>query len=579
MFFEKYIRIALKLISPSLKKEYIKVIFYNLANVMLDVLTLFTIYPLVSILVEKDSSKIDVLFEKLILLLGLDLDNKTFYIFYFFIAVILVKNVILVIIKFKTINILEKVYQEISENLYLNTLSKNYLYLNSLKHSVMLKNLREIPVEFKNYLDVYLSYYVCILNIVIITFSLIFFNLHVTLSILIYIFIISQTYKTLFFKRARQWGKEGNILSGKIYTNIIDTLNLIHEIKLHDKKKFFILKQVELVKNWSNVLLKNKFVSGITRPVFEVFLLLPLFFIAVISSNTIINISIMPILSVYLYASFRALPSLVNLNVSKIRQKNYLFAVDYLNDELKNRTENIIKKDSNIKNSSKKFKFENKISLTNIFFKYQPFDKLLLDNLNLDINKYDFIGIKGQSGIGKSTLIKIILGLIEPTSGKIVLDDKINSQDIKAEYMNSMSYVSQNLSLLNDTILNNVAFGIDKKEIDENEVWNSLELASASQFVKELQGNLNFVISNNGQNLSGGQAQRIAIARALYHKPEIIILDEATNSLDNKTEINFNNDLLKLKKKITIICISHKESSLSFCDKIYELSLNGLKKL
>ena len=176
MFFEKYIKIALKLISPSLKKEYIKVIFYNSANVMLDVLTLFTIYPLVSILVEKDSSKIDVLFEKLILLLGLDLDNKTFYIFYFFIAVILVKNVILVIIKFKTINVLEKVYQEISENLYLSTLCKNYLYLNSLKHSVMLKNLREIPVEFKNYLDVYLSYYVCILNIVIITFSLIFFN-------------------------------------------------------------------------------------------------------------------------------------------------------------------------------------------------------------------------------------------------------------------------------------------------------------------------------------------------------------------------------------------------------------------
>ena len=273
MFFENYIKIALKLISPALKKEYIKVIFLNLANVLLDVLTLITIYPLVSVLVEKDSSKIDVFFEKLILFFGLDLNNKTFYIFYFFIAVILVKNVILVIIKFKTINILEKVYQEISEKLYLSTLSRNYLYFNSLKHPVMLKNLREIPVEFKNYLDVYLSYYVCILNIVIITFSLVFFNFYVTLSILIYVFIISQTYKTLFFERARLWGKEGNILSGKIYTNIIDTLNLIHEIKLHDKRNFFTLKQVKLVKNWSNILLKNKFVSGITRPVFEIFLL------------------------------------------------------------------------------------------------------------------------------------------------------------------------------------------------------------------------------------------------------------------------------------------------------------------
>ena len=546
---------------------------------MLDILTLVTIYPLVSVLVEKDSSKIDIFFEKLILFFGLDLNNKTFYIFYFFIAVILVKNVILVIIKFKTVNTLEKVYKEISEKLYLSTLSRNYLYFSSLKHPVILKNLREIPIEFKNYLDVYLNYYVCILNIVIIIFTLIFFNFKATFSILIYIFITTQLYKTFFFERARLWGKEGNVLSGKIYTNIIDTLNLIHEIKLHDKSNFFIHKQLKLVKNWSNLILKNKFVNAITRPLFEIFLLIPLFFIAVISSNTIINISILPILSVYLYAAFRALPSLVNLNVSKIRQKNYLFAVDYLNDELNNRTESIIKKDPNIKNGHKKFKFEKKISLSNISFKFQSSDELLLNNLNLDINRYDFIGIKGQSGIGKSTLIKIILGLIEPTSGKIILDDEINFQNIKAQYMNSMSYVSQNLSLLNDTILNNVAFGIDEKEIDENEVWNSLELASAGQFVKELQDNLNFVISNNGQNLSGGQAQRIAIARALYHKPEIIILDEATNSLDNETEKNFNNDLLKLKKKITIICISHKQSSLNFCDKIYELNLNGLKKL
>lgn len=579
MFFENYIKIALKLISPKLKKEYIKVILFNLINVMLDILTLITIYPLVSILVEKDSSRIDIFFEKLITLLGLELNNKTFYIFYFFIGVILVKNIILIIIKFKTINTLEKVYQEISEKLYLAILSKNYLYFSGLKHSVILKNLREIPIEFKNYLDVYLNYYVCILNIVIITLSLIFFNFNATMSILVYIFVTTQIYKTFFFERARLWGKAGNTLSGKIYTNIIDTLNLIHEIKLHDKSNFFIRKYFKVVKDWSDLILKNKFVNAITRPIFEIFLLVPLLFITIISSNTIINISILPILSVYLYAAFRTLPSLVNLNISKIRQKNYIFAVDYLNDELNNKKKNIIQEDLNVKNSSEKFKFEKKISLSNISFKFQPSDKLLLNNLNIDINKYDFIGIKGQSGIGKSTLIKIILGLIEPTEGKIILDNEINFQDIKARYMNSMSYVSQNLSLLNDTISNNVAFGIDEKEIDKNEIWNSLELASASQFVKQLKGNLNFVISNNGQNLSGGQAQRIAIARALYHKPEIIILDEATNSLDNQTEINFNNDLLKLKKKITLICISHKESSLKFCDKIYELNLNGLKKI
>ena len=145
--------------------------------------------------------------------------------------------------------------------------------------------------------------------------------------------------------------------------------------------------------------------------------------------------------------------------------------------------------------------------------------------------------------------------------------------------MNSISYVPQNLSLLNDTILNNIAFGVSKQDIDIDEVWNSLTLASAKNFIEKLDEKLNFVISANGQNLSGGQAQRIAIARALYHKPEIIILDEATNSLDSKTEIKFYEDLIKLRGQVTIINISHKNSSLEFCDKVYEFSNSQIKKL
>ncbi len=579
MFFEKYIKIAIKLISPKLKKKYTQVIFLNLANVMLDILTLLTIYPLVSILVNKESSRIDNIIDGLLILLNLDLNNKSIYIFCFFIGVILIKNVILIVIKFKTAETLEKVYIEISERLFANIISKNYLYFTDLKQSIILKNLREIPIEFKNYLDVYLNYYVCILNIVIITISLIFFDFKATFSILIYIFIATQIYKFFFFKKAKLWGKEGNILSGKIYTNIIDTLNLIHEIKLHNKNNFFMSKHLASVNNWSNLILKNKFISSIARPLFEIFLIIPLLFVVIISSNSLISISILPILSVYLYAAFRTLPSLVNLNVSKIRQKNYLFAVDYLNEELNTNKKSYLIDNHEFEENKKKLNFQKKITLKKISFKFENSNKFLIKDLNLEIQKYDFIGIKGESGIGKSTLIKIITGLIEPTEGKILIDEKLDFKNIKLQYMNSMSYVSQNLSLLNDTILNNVAFGKNVSDIDENEVWKALELASAEKFVKNLDKKLSFVISNNGQNLSGGQAQRIAIARALYQKPEIIILDEATNSLDSETEHNFNNDLLKLKEKITIISISHNESSLNYCDKIFELNKNGIKEI
>ena len=184
------------------------------------------------------------------------------------------------------------------------------------------------------------------------------------------------------------------------------------------------------------------------------------------------------------------------------------------------------------------FKFKKKIELKNIKFKFPSSNDNLLDDLNFEINKFDFIGIKGKSGAGKSTLIKIILGLLEPTSGKIIIDDHLDFKKVETSYKDIMSYVPQNLFLLNDTILNNIAFGLEDEIINEKKVWDSLTLASAKDFVNKLDNKLKFEIKNNGQNLSGGQAQRIAIARALYHNPEIIILDEATNSLDNLTEKN-----------------------------------------
>ena len=420
-----------------------------------------------------------------------------------------------------------------------------------------------------------MNYYVCLLNILIITTSLVFFNFKVTISILIYVFVMSIIYKYLFSNKAVNWGKKGNFMAGKIYTNILDTINLIHEIKLHNKVNFFFKKHQNLILVWSDMIFKNKFISSITRPIFEIFLILPLLLMMIFIKKSSINLEFLPILSIYLYAAFRTLPSLINLNISKLRQKNYLFAVDYLHNEFKEQSFEINNDEDYgvIKN----FKFEDKISLKNISFKFPSSDKPILKNINLDIFKYDFIGIKGKSGVGKSTLVKIILGLIEPTHGKIIVDNQINVNDVRAKYMNSMSYVSQNLSLINDSIANNVAFGVPKEEIDEENIWKALTLASADRFTKNLENKIDYQITNNGQNLSGGQSQRIAIARALYHDPKIIILDEATNSLDNLTEQRFIQDLKKLKNKVTIISISHKQESLDFCDQVYELNENELK--
>ena len=578
MFFEKYTKIALKILSQDLKRKYINVIFLNLLNVFLDILSLIAIYPLATSLVGQSNTSLDIMIDDFFFKFNLDLANKSLYALYFFITTIILKNILLVYIKYKTASTIERIFKEISFMINKKILSKNFSYFANNHQPVLLKNLREIPIEFKNYLDVYLNYYVSILNLTIITLTLIFFNFKVTFLILVYIFLTTIFYKVTLAEKARIWGRKGNIWAGKIYTHIADTINLIHEIKLKNKLNFFLNKHSSLIKEWSNLIFRGKFLSSITRPIFEIFLIIPILILLIIFNASIIDTSYFPILAVYLYAAFRTLPALVNLNISELRKKNYFFAIEYLK-ELFEDEKRIAKEEQNLSQNKNQFKFKKKIELKNIKFKFPSSNDNLLDDLNFEINKFDFIGIKGKSGAGKSTLIKIILGLLEPTSGKIIIDDHLDFKKVETSYKDIMSYVPQNLFLLNDTILNNIAFGLEDEIINEKKVWDSLTLASAKDFVNKLDNKLKFEIKNNGQNLSGGQAQRIAIARALYHNPEIIILDEATNSLDNLTEKKFIHDLLKLKGKITIVFISHKLSSLEFCDKIFELDKKDLKKV
>ena len=145
--------------------------------------------------------------------------------------------------------------------------------------------------------------------------------------------------------------------------------------------------------------------------------------------------------------------------------------------------------------------------------------------------------------------------------------------------MNSLAYVSQKLYLTNDTIKKNIAFGVNEESIDIDNIWKSLNLASADGFVNQIQNKLEYTILNNGENLSGGQSQRLVIARAIYKNPQLIVLDEATSFLDQKIEDELIQDLKSLKNKITIILISHKKNSLKNCDDIYELNDDGLKKI
>ena len=182
------------------------------------------------------------------------------------------------------------------------------------------------------------------------------------------------------------------------------------------------------------------------------------------------------------------------------------------------------------------------------------------------INKGDCIGIIGRSGSGKSTLVSLITGLFKPVSGSIMVDGVDISKNVKS-WQKKIGYVLQDIFLADNAILNNIAFGIENEDICHKSIEKSVKNAQLDKFIKSLNQGLNSQVGERGVQLSGGQIQRVGIARALYNNPEILILDEATASLDSQTETNFMSSIKKLKGSMTILIISHRMSTLKDCNK------------
>lgn len=222
-------------------------------------------------------------------------------------------------------------------------------------------------------------------------------------------------------------------------------------------------------------------------------------------------------------------------------------------------------------------KFNTEICVENISWKYQPNLPLVLDKLNMTIKKGESIALIGESGAGKSTLADILLGLFRPENGAVKVDGT-DIYTVLSSWSKMIGYVPQMVFLTDDTIRNNIAFGIRKEEIDDEKVWQALEQAQLRQAVEKMEKGLDTIVGERGIKLSGGQRQRIAIARALYHNPDILILDEATSALDSDTESAVMEAIEALQGSKTLIIIAHRLSTIQNCDKIYEVK-NGVVEL
>lgn len=402
-----------------------------------------------------------------------------------------------------------------------------------------------------------------IFMILILLFLKFFFAAFIT-SVFI---IVSMIFQNKFFKgKVKAISQEIFKFSKLTNRKILECIENLKEIKILSAEDYFYGKYLNIKKKDIELQFVNGFYETIPPYIVEILVVLALVILAGIISIQNIDKTSWMIASyiVVVAAVFRIAPTL-NRVQSAINGINT--SRDYVRTMISEFEKNdlyFIEETSNLK-----IKFENRIKLEDVYFTYKK--NPVIKNLNLEIKKGEFVGIIGHSGAGKSTLADIIMGLLPVDSGKIFVDDLELTPSTFNALRKLIGYVPQQINILEGTFKENIAFGIEERNLSERKIIEALKDAQIYDFVKSFEDGINSEISSGATGLSQGQKQRLAIARALYRESELLIFDEATSSLDVETEHEITKMLSNLKGQRTIIAIAHRLSTLKSCDRLVYL--------
>ena len=354
-------------------------------------------------------------------------------------------------------------------------------------------------------------------------------------------------------------------------TKLYQLFGGIKDIKVLEREEYFTNCYYRDYDNNMKYLKKYKFVTMLPSPVMESVMICGLLLVIIVRICNGADIqNLIPTLAVFAVAAFRMLPSL-NRMTGHINALTYnKVAVDEVYKALKEAREKQKAQKASPDEKESNLEFLQEIKVENVTFAYPEREEKVLDRVSLRIPKNKSVAFVGPSGAGKTTLADVILNVLEPAEGTIWCDSR-DIRECTAAWHTKIGYIPQAVFLIDDTIRNNVAFGIPEKDIDDERVWEVLREAQLAEFVKTLSKDIHTSIGECGSRLSGGQKQRIGIARALYSNPEILLMDEATSALDNDTESAVMEAVERLSGSKTLIIIAHRLSTIEHCDIVYEV--------
>jgi ATP-binding cassette subfamily B protein len=455
-------------------------------------------------------------------------------------------------------------YRKISEKLFKSYLFSDYSRFLKTDSSSINRSITSEALNLSQFLLnslVLLSEFIVMILLYVV---LVIVNFRITFFLTILFIGIFIILVKVISKRIKQEGVSKSTSQKEIFDVIGASFNNFKIIKLMGVEGTFIYKFVHSIIMISGSLIKQQTLSNLPRLILETagFCILIICVLYYVYADMGDISKVIPILSILVLALYRMLPSYNRIISSYNNLMFNINSVSIVSNELSVDIETA---------GNEVVLFNSIVELKNISFYYRK-GNFVLKNLNLEVNKASKIGIIGESGIGKSTLLDIIMGLLWAKEGEVLIDKVSLSKENVRNWRGKIGYIPQNVYLFNDTVENNILFG---RALDDKQLTSVLKQANIDKFLKKVSG----TVGEGGINLSGGERQRVAIARALYGKPELLIMDEATSALDLVTEKKIIEELFDNCPYLTIIIVSHRYSTLEKCDEFYEMKDGTLKKI
>ncbi|MDO4508549.1 MAG: ABC transporter ATP-binding protein [Lachnospiraceae bacterium] len=464
-------------------------------------------------------------------------------------------------------------------------LKKPYTYHLDNNSAEMVRN---VMLDSERFFQMLLSIFLTLSEILVSALLCVFLLIVdpvITISVVAILAVFTGLYLILFKGKAKKYGKTNQIYDGKMHQSINQALGAVKDIKILHREKYFADSFLAYGKKKMTAVRNNNVLGQFPKYLIETVCIGTVLLVLVfkIYKGEDLN-TMIPQLAAFAIAAFKLLPSVSKINnyanlivflkpSVDLIYRDIKDTEDMVNYEIADESGNIIEINDDGSQNKDTCYVADKISINNIVYRYPHTDRDVLNGISFEIPLGKSIGFIGESGSGKSTLADVILGILTPTSGTVMYGNMdVHKHPLK--WSKKLAYIPQSIFLCDDTIRNNVAFGIDEDKIDDEKVWKALREAQLEQFVKSQPDGLDSMVGERGVRISGGQRQRIGIARALYDNPEILVLDEATSALDTGTESAVMEAIDKLSGTMTLIIIAHRLTTIKNCDYVYKVE-NG----